>query len=229
MEGVKKGLKPIVSQRTLSDTRDSNTYVVRKLADGNCWMSQNLRLVGSRTLTSANSDVTSNFTLPASAGGVWASSTPTETEIDTAHVYYANNTTYGAYYNYYTATAGTGTYSKTSGNATSSICPKGWRLLNSTTEHSLWVAYGMASKTIEARNTAMQSFPINYVLAGLYSYNGSLFNSGVEGDYMSSEASEIPKYKGFITWGDSYKTTYSPGWVSDYVRTDGRSVRCIAK
>ena len=52
---------------TLIDSRDDSVYNVRKLADGNCWMTQNLQLTGSRTLTSADSDVTSNFTLPASS------------------------------------------------------------------------------------------------------------------------------------------------------------------
>ena len=50
-----------VPQRTLSDIRDSKTYVVRKLADGNCWMVQNLGLdlSTSVTLTSQNTDLNS--------------------------------------------------------------------------------------------------------------------------------------------------------------------------
>ena len=33
-----------VPEKTLTDTRDGNTYKIRKLADGNCWMVENLRL-----------------------------------------------------------------------------------------------------------------------------------------------------------------------------------------
>ncbi|MBQ8996506.1 hypothetical protein IJ095_00545, partial [Candidatus Saccharibacteria bacterium] len=47
----------------LIDSRDGNDYLVRRLADGNCWMVQNLDLdlstVG--TLTSADSDVSSDW------------------------------------------------------------------------------------------------------------------------------------------------------------------------
>ena len=52
----------------LTDTRDNKKYWVTKLLDGNCWMSQNLdlNLSTSTALTSATSDVTSNWTPPRS-------------------------------------------------------------------------------------------------------------------------------------------------------------------
>ncbi|MBQ6354822.1 hypothetical protein IJJ18_00105, partial [Candidatus Saccharibacteria bacterium] len=56
---------------TLTDTRDNKTYTVKKLNDGNIWMTQNLRLVGSKTLTSADSNVTTSFNLTASNSGTW--------------------------------------------------------------------------------------------------------------------------------------------------------------
>ena len=74
--------KSNVAQHTLSDVRDNNTYTVRKLADGNCWMSENLRLNGGTTITPANSDVSSNFTLATAqtiGATVWSG--------DTNHVY----------------------------------------------------------------------------------------------------------------------------------------------
>ena len=40
----------------LTDTRDNNVYTVGKLADGNCWMMENLRLDNTATITSANTD-----------------------------------------------------------------------------------------------------------------------------------------------------------------------------
>ncbi|MBR3180264.1 InlB B-repeat-containing protein [Candidatus Saccharibacteria bacterium] len=45
-----------VPQRTLSDTRDSKTYIVRKLADGNCWMVQNLDLDLDANVTYTHAD-----------------------------------------------------------------------------------------------------------------------------------------------------------------------------
>lgn len=51
-------------QYQLEDTRDGKLYWVAKLADGNCWMTQNLDFVldPSKPLTSEDSDVTSNWT-----------------------------------------------------------------------------------------------------------------------------------------------------------------------
>ena len=47
----------------LVDKRDGKKYWVAKLADGNCWMTQNLELdLSGRTLTPADSDVSSNWT-----------------------------------------------------------------------------------------------------------------------------------------------------------------------
>ena len=40
----------------LTDTRDNNVYTVGKLADGNCWMMENLRLDNTATLSSSNTD-----------------------------------------------------------------------------------------------------------------------------------------------------------------------------
>ena len=88
-------------------------------------MTQNLRLVGPLTLNSTYSDMTSgSFSLPASTSGVWATVEDNPTETNRARAYDTGNANYGVYYNWYTATAGTGVQATTSGNAPSSICPK---------------------------------------------------------------------------------------------------------
>ncbi len=110
----------IGTSHTLTDIRDNSTYIVAKLSDSKCWMTQNLRIID-KEITSADSDVSADFTIPPSA--LWDSNT-----IDELHAYYDNDTNYGAYYNWYTATAGTGTAEIISDNAKSSICPKGWKL-----------------------------------------------------------------------------------------------------
>lgn len=49
--------------KRLVDTRDGQPYWVAKLADNNCWMTQNLNLnLSGRTLTPADSDVDENWT-----------------------------------------------------------------------------------------------------------------------------------------------------------------------
>ena len=84
----------------LTDTRDSNVYAVLKAADGKCWMIENLRLINT-SITSSNSNISaSSFSIPAqtwSGKGTYTS----------AELYNTNYTSYGIYYNYYTATAGT--------------------------------------------------------------------------------------------------------------------------
>ena len=58
----------------LKDTRDGKYYWVAKLADGNCWMTQNLELdLGGRTLTPQDSDVSSNWDHDAVGGNAYTS------------------------------------------------------------------------------------------------------------------------------------------------------------
>ncbi|MDO5480920.1 MAG: hypothetical protein Q4F60_01055 [Candidatus Saccharibacteria bacterium] len=52
-----------VPETRLTDTRDGSTYLVRKLADGNCWMTEDLLLTLNTTkpLTSVDSDINYNM------------------------------------------------------------------------------------------------------------------------------------------------------------------------
>ena len=168
------GAETVVPTATLRDTRDDKTYKVAKLADGKCWMVQNLDLQVEDikegvTLSSENTDnPAANFALLASQITVtddnrqWYAYDDETGEllpssVDTAHVYdlAGDETEYrycldyrgycaeygdvipsellGNLYNWYSATAGTGTYSTGSTEqgpfeATGSICPAGWRL-----------------------------------------------------------------------------------------------------
>ena len=64
--------------KQLIDQRDGKQYWVAKLADGNCWMTQNLDLdLNGRILTPADSDVSGNWDFDTEApktGGGWYSS-----------------------------------------------------------------------------------------------------------------------------------------------------------
>lgn len=118
---------------TLVDSRGTpQTYKVAKLADGNCWMLDNLKL-GSETstlsLTPSDTDVASNFNLPQLF--------TTGTEYNNPRVYGpvtgdtgAGETSYGYMYNWPAATAGqtTTTMPAGAGDAPHSICPAGWHL-----------------------------------------------------------------------------------------------------
>ena len=173
-----------VPQHTLYDIRDNNTYIVRKLADGNCWMTQNLRIgstTTTTTITSSNSDVSSNFEIPVAQNsrkddwGAWNNPT------NVTHVFSFDDLERGNLYNWYVATAGTGISSMTSAsatnltNASSSICPKGWRLPDggqstSKSFYTLDKASGGngSNRTDLNRVNAFLSEPYNYLLTGVY-------------------------------------------------------------
>ena len=120
---------------------NQKTYAVAKMADGNCWMQQNLNLTAdnlstgvSAMLTNANSNVAedSTYQIPSSTDPseiTWPGSGTSE-----VNLVYDQNTTisglpYGALYTWYAATAGTGMDSLSTGeDAESSVCPKGWQL-----------------------------------------------------------------------------------------------------
>ena len=120
--------------RTVTDSRGGTTryYEIAKLADNNCWMLTNLKLGGSSpiTLTPEDSDVVSNFTLPAliTSGGI-------STDIPYAYGPVSGDTesgstNYGYLYNFPAATAGKtrATLPANGGNSNVSICPANWRL-----------------------------------------------------------------------------------------------------
>lgn len=68
------------SNVTVVDSRDNNSYTVRYI-NGNCWMTQNLRLSGGRTLTSADSNVASSWSFPSTelAGNSYSYTAPQST------------------------------------------------------------------------------------------------------------------------------------------------------
>ncbi len=57
----------LASMTALTDTRDNNVYAVARLADGKCWMVENLRLDNTATITTANThnplNINNNVTL----------------------------------------------------------------------------------------------------------------------------------------------------------------------
>jgi uncharacterized protein (TIGR02145 family) len=112
---------------TLVDARDSKAYRIIKLKMGatlaRCWMQQNLEIAG-KTLTSADSNVASSFTLGALSGSnsTYAVTNP----VSVASGYFYNWATAVAYSSAHYG--GSDSRDITSGKASYSICPKGWRL-----------------------------------------------------------------------------------------------------
>ncbi len=205
--------------KTLTDTRDNNTYTVRKHEDGNCWMTQNLRLAGEKTLTPADSDVKSNYTLPASSVSGFDS-----TNNYANQMYYAGDETNGAYYSWTAATAGTGDASLTKGEAPSSVCPKGWKLPPNAGNGSYTAFVTAAGITNDAAgSTKLRSAPYNFPYAGNV-LNSALNVVGSYGYYWSRTVFSSNS-------GHAYNLGFSSSDVSpthDNARYLGGSVRCVA-
>ena len=207
-DGSHAGDPNYVPTVTLADTRDNNTYTVSKLADGKCWMTQNLRIID-KTITPADSNVTTNYTIPASFVSGFDS-------YDTSYAYIDN--AYGSYYSWYAATAGTGTRSlSTNGqNTTVSICPKGWRLPTGGNNGEFQTLYNNYNSS-----SALASSPVNLTLAGNLN-SGSRFFQGIYGYYWSSTVdSGNYAYYLNLTTSDAY-----PANINN--KHYGYSVRCVA-
>ena len=204
-DGSHHGDPNYVPTKTLTDTRDNNTYTVSKLADGKCWMTQNLRIIN-KTITPDNSDVTTNYTIPASSISGFNS-------FDISNAYVDSD---GGFYTWYTATAGTGTQSMSSGNTAVSICPKGWRLPT-----------GGDSGEFKALNNRYSSYSnlianIDFTLSGNVN-SGSRRDQGSYGYYWSSTvvSGGYPYYLYLDT-----SNVYPANYIN---KSLGFSVRCIAR
>lgn len=180
---------------TLRDRRDNNTYTIAKI-NGNCWMTQNLRLSGGRTLTPADSNVASSWYFP-------NTSLTSGNSYTDAYSTISSNTSYGGYYNFCAASAGTNCQDSTKYDTTYDICPKGWRLPT----HN------------EQQGITSYSSAFSPVTGGYYS-GGSLYRTGSGVFWWSSTASNNVY---------QYNLNYSSGsfiTVSVY-KYFGCSVRCV--
>ncbi len=237
---------------TLTDARDNTMYAVAKLKDGKCWMLQNLKL-GSKSdniaLTTADSAVpAAGFTLSSNEAGAegkfpYVTRTDDATAGTTVYVkdkseYYCTND-YGCYYNWYTATAGTG---KGEGSAatgdgvtvSSSICPKGWNLPTGGSGGQFQVlanAYGGTNAAVAAAllvdNPTTAKENINgskapgLLLSGRYG-SGGANDLGAYGYYWSRTSVSIGS--GY----DLYINTSGVGPLDHGSKYRGFAVRCVA-
>lgn len=210
----------------ITDTRDNSTYKVAKLSDGNCWMLDNLRLGDNTTiaLTPSNTNISSNWTLPASTTSGASYTSPTinsSTKNSTSTSYGSGSGKRGVYYNFCAASAGTYCYAENNGinvsnteyDITGDICPAGWHL-PTTSEYQSFSANNFVTT-------------LSTPLSGEYNFDtGTLDSQGSYGFYWNStyfDASEM----GFHTVGN---VTDPNGGLEPSImenRTLGRSVRCM--
>ena len=200
------------SPTVVIDKRDEKAYTIVRLADGNCWMASNLDLAGGTTITNTDSNiVAASYTLPASDNG------PTSFDDNSiAYVYNSNSTTCGenspcySYYSYAAATAGT---NPSSGEATSDICPKGWRLPTQAEYTTLINTYATDVPLVPAL--------FNGVYAGFY-FGASFLWGGSYGLYWSSTADAASDVYNLYFNSSSTGVNYSGGMA-------GESIRCVMR
>lgn len=218
--------------KQLIDTRDSKTYWVTKLADGNCWMTQNLdyddpnstRITNPASWTSTNSNYRAYYDPGEKI--VSGKSLVAATSSANKHLLVGN------YYSWESATNGTGSSTTVGQSASGSICPNGWKLPDARgstangTFGKLVFAYSGDSVyqtgSVHINNTFFKE-PLYFVTGG-YIDEGMEYNVGQAGEYWAS-------YQGGRTEGTT--ATYldvNDSYVNSFVgaeRYRGQSVRCL--
>ncbi|MBQ9016924.1 hypothetical protein IJ103_01580, partial [Candidatus Saccharibacteria bacterium] len=220
---------------TLTDNRDNQTYTVAKLADGNWWLLDNLRLGSDSaiTLTPADTNIASNWVLPASGTVCFSSGSCTGTSGATGTGYTVpainsaskdtTTTSYGSgsgkigvYYNYCAASAGTYCYAKGSGtgNASYDICPKGWSMPTGGPSGEYQALYTAYSSNATNFKTALST-----PLSGRF-YGSSAEDQGSDGYFWSSTNFDNSMYALRVISSSVYPTDGSNRYQS-------YSVRCL--
>lgn len=189
---------------TLIDQRDNNTYTIAKI-NGNCWMTQNLRIAGGTTLDSSTSNVASSYTIP---------TTPLEggdSSYIAGQVQDSGNTTNGYWYNFCAASAGTNCQDSEEYDTTYDICPKGWRL---PTEDEFDALIDVTSYI----------FAFSPVTGGYYSIASSLDRADDAGYWWSSSTPTAGASFQASLHYDAFRSRFSIGPQS---KEEGNYVRCI--
>ena len=227
----------IVLKSTLSDIRDGKTYTVRKMADGNCWMAENLKfeLQANKTYTGVNN--TTGNTITFNTGAVCGNGNTNAACIMNGNTAY--NSTYDSwYYSWYAATAGSGTASMTtdSGDATNSICPAYWRLPTNYTNKQypsggankswgyLVNAYGISpnNHASDSEWQTLEAQPFSLPRAGYFS--SGAFRNNIDGYWWSSTALSTATYAYLL----DFSTTLVYPQHYGYSKYGGFNVRCVS-
>lgn len=201
----------------LTDPRDGETYTVKSLKDGQCWMTQNLR-IANKTIDSTDSDLPAgmSYTIPvatnSNSGSYDTGSAMRAIWTDSQHVAHD----FGVLYNYYTATAGTGGTDVSSGTAAASICPKGWRLPYNAAE------FDNLAALYEGSVLDVQDSEVNLTRHGV-ARGGSWIEINSHGAYWTATITSSDKAE-YYNRGNTLPLTYDR-----YGKSVGNAVRCIAK
>ena len=203
--------------QTMYDNRGTDAYKNIEYStasiNGLCWMTRNLDLPGGTTITKTDSNITaSSYILPVSNTSGFDDYTKAYV-YNSGRIICSNDSSTGSCYSYYSYVAATAGTNPSSGDASSDICPKGWRLPTQAEFNILKGTY--------TTGTALTGSPFFGVYSGYY--YGAFADGGSDGLYWSSTASgRSTAYRlGF----------YSSGAYIDYsnYKNRGYAIRCVAK
>ncbi len=225
----------------LRDIRDGNTYAVARLEDGNCWMTENLRLDPSTTtFTSSNTNSpTADFIVAASNST--SSNTLCNDDEDTCvdTIQYNTNTlnrnyspshnnnsvnrswySYGVMYNWFTASAGNGTFDTSNTDVAGDICPAGWRLPTGGPNGEFVALNNLANNGSAVTDAGLVKFPDNFIYSGDFNHDTPKGRNDYGRYWSATPDGDLNAYRLGIV-------SSNPTPAGSYKKWDAFAVRCI--
>ena len=229
----------------LTDTRDGNASAIAKLADGNSWMMENMRLSFDDEdveITNLNTNhPTNEFMMKANAhpGSVKKFTVNSfNTDVLFNSDSFNNHYAMGNYYSYYTRRAGNSDVSHNyDRDYNGDMCPAGWQMPGSLDFAALGEALSgttlnpFTPSTVpssEYMNKTLFSFPNNLIRTGFITYSGlsdverALYSSDTY--YAASGTYDSFYFLGLMAGDD---TVYARGYFTT-TPNDGFVFRCLA-
>ncbi len=211
------------------DNRDNHVYTIQRLADGNCWMMENLDLGRSALttdLTSSNTNLSTTVT--ASTFNSWKKTSGTATytagefiSLDGTDT--TSNIPYGTLYNYYAASGGTLLNNSVVTSIEHDICPAGWRLPTGGVDmEQMKLYYTEQYHSYTKMRASIENGGTAYSLSGMFS-TGAPTEVGVRGYYWSQTATTSSMiYRLVISNSSVNPKNYNTA-------QNGQSIRCLLK
>ena len=210
---------------SLTDSRDGQIYTIAKI-NGNFWMTRNLAIgcngsgstygssMSSKTLNSTNSNVDSTWSTPTASldksdntTGCTTSSTSGCDSHTVARMKCSSS--YGAWYNYAAASAGTITGSSNSNPQIYDVCPTGWRL----------------PSYIEGQSIISYKNDFNPVYNHAYTH-GEIYSGQIGTWWYSTTLASDPNRRANLYYRDNVLLAQDPGSGAGH-RYNGYGIRCI--
>lgn len=152
--------------------------------------------------------------------------------------YYSDDSTsYRNYFNWYSATAESGTYSMTSGIASDSVCPKGWKIPTSTEGETLYTtSEGLTNNANGERQ--VREKPLSMTFSGYYdlgnSLSGGTYPNSTFYHWYSDVRDDTNKsyslFGGTISNSSFKAIDLGPGNRDPgFIRANGMPIRCIKR